>query len=233
VSPDAGVLARFCVVVGFAFGTLLAGTGLGGCAATRSSGTSQLNAGVSSFDAARAEATRRIEIYDVVDRVADLRATLLTPRVRKAYANERSRFHGAFASRAQKDWLAMGDADEGVDAPPQAGPFGDGEVLIFVAFYAADAKTRSLSSRSSIWDVALVRDGVRARPSRIEEVTSSPAVGAVFPYVDRFDDLYLLHFPMVDPATGTALLGPGDVALEVSSVRGACIVHWLLLDDAA
>ncbi|MBM4280314.1 MAG: hypothetical protein FJ137_05995 [Deltaproteobacteria bacterium] len=183
-----------------------------------------------SWAEARDEATRRVEVYDVLDRQADLRATLLTPRVRRAFLAERDRFHGAFAATAQREWLGMGDADEGVDAPTRPGPPGDGEVLVFVAFYASDAKTRSLATRTSIWDVALVRGGVRVAPTSIEAISPSPAVSALFPFVDRFDDLYLLRFPLVDAASGTAVLGAGELALAVRSARADCVVRWSLVD---
>jgi hypothetical protein len=198
--------------------------------AVPASGPAHLAPAATTFDAARDEATRRSEAYEVFDRQADLRATLLTPRVRKAFVDDRDRFHGAFAADALRDWVAMGSADEGVDAPPRRGPPGEDEVLVFIAFYGSDPRTRPLATKTSIWDVALVRQGHRARPSRIESLSVSPAVVAVFPYVDRFDDVYLLHFPLVDPATGATMLGAGDLALELRSPRASCVVRWTLVD---
>jgi hypothetical protein len=215
-------------------GALLVVVAASGCAAlpraVPASGPAHLTPSTTTWDAARDEATRRFEDYDFFDRQADLRATLLTPRVRNAFLDERDRFHGAFAAAAQREWIAMGSADEGVDATPRKGPPGEDEVLVFVAFYASDPKTRALATKTSIWDVALVHDQRRVHPSRIEELAVSPAVVDVFPYVDRFDDVYLLHFPLVDAASGVVTLGTGDVALEVRSARAACVVHWALVD---
>jgi hypothetical protein len=229
-----GVLRIARAVVGGALVAtgVLGGFGAGGCATVPAAGPAHLAPATTTttWEAARDEATRRVEVYDVLDRQADLRATLLTPRVRKAFLDERARFHGAFAAAAQRDWVAMGTADEGVDATPQKGPQGEDEVLVFVAFYASDPKTRSLATRTSIWDVALVHDSLRVRPSRIEELSVSPAVVEVFPYVDRFDDVYLLHFPLVDAATGATPLRAGELALEVTSARAACVVRWALVD---
>lgn len=202
----------------------------GGCATLPVGGEAHLSPTQTTWEAARDEATRRVEVYDVLDRQADLRATLLTPRVRKAFVDERDRFHGAFARAAQRDWLAMGSADEGVDAPARRGPPGEDEVLVFVAFYASDQKTRALATRSSIWDVALTRGGHRVRPTQIEALAVSPAVIDVFPYVDRFDDVYLLHFPLVEAASGVAPLGVGELALEVRSARASCVVRWTVVD---
>jgi hypothetical protein len=179
------------------------------------------------WESALAEATRRVEVYDGAMRQADLRAALLTPRLRKAFLDDRARFHGAFAAQAQREWIAMGNPDEGVDAPMRAGPPGDGDVLVFVAFYAADQKNRSLATRTSIWDVALVRGDHRVRPTTIDDVRWSPAVAEVFPFVDRFDDLYLLRFPGVAPG-GAAVLAEGPLSLQVRSALADCVVGWTL-----
>ncbi len=202
----------------------------GGCAGIPREGPSVLSPSTSSFQRARDEATRRAEVYVGLDRRADLRATLLTPRVREAFLRERDRFHGAFAAEAEREWIAMGSADEGVDAPMRPGPVGEHEILVFVAFYSSDPRERSLATRTSIWDVHLVRDGRRLRPATVESIRLSPAVVDVFPYVDRFDDLYLLRFPVVDAATGAAPLTAGMLALEVRSAEADCVVDWLLRD---
>jgi hypothetical protein len=204
----------------------------GACTTLSSTGDAQLatNADGSDagFPAEARSATRRSEPYDGAVRLADLRATLLTPRVRQAFIKAREGFHGAFADDLARDVVAMGNADEGVDAPTLAGPPGDGEVLVFVAMYASDQKNRDLAVSSSTWDVRLVRGAVAVKPLAIERVRRSPAVTAVFPWVDRFDDLYLLHFPMVDAATSTAVLAPGELRLDVSSAQASCAVSWTL-----
>lgn len=184
------------------------------------------------WDAELARATRRVEPYQWAMRQADLRATLITPRLRQAFLTERSRFHGRFARDAATELLAMGVVDEGVDATAIDRPKGEEQILVFVAFYAADQKNRDLAITGSIWDVALVRGGARVKPMAIEAVRSSPAVSQVFPYVDRFDDLYLLRFPLVDPATGAAPLAPGTepLHLEIASALATCDVSWSLVD---
>lgn len=215
-------------------GALLASTLLTSCATWSSTGEATLatNADGSTadfLDEARA-ATRRSEPYDGAVRLADLRATLLTPRVRKAFVDDRERFHGAFAADFARDIVAMGNADEGVDAATLGRPPGEGEVLVFVALYASDQKHRDLAVSSSTWDVRLMRGGTAVKPLAIERVRQSPAVMAVFPWVDRFDDLYLLRFPIVDPATSTAVLAPGVLRLDVSSAQASCAVSWDLHD---
>jgi hypothetical protein len=204
------------------------------CTTLSSTGDVQLATNTDGSDAGFAaearNATRRSEPYDGAVRLADLRATLLTPRVRKAFIDARGDFHGAFADDLARDVVAMGNADEGVDAPTRSGPPGDGDVLVFVAMYASDQKNRDLAVSTSTWDVRLVRGAVTVKPLAIERVRRSPAVTAVFPWVDRFDDLYLLRFPIVDPSTSTTVLAPGELRLDVSSAQATCAVSWTLHD---
>lgn len=183
----------------------------------------------SSWPAEMQQATRRTEAYDGAMRQADLRATLITPRLRKVFLQERARFHGRFAHKTQGEWIGFGSADEGVDAHRAlTHPEGEEQVLVFVAMYAADQKNRDLSARDTIWDIALVRGDRRVKALSVENVRASPAVKEVFPYIDRFDDLYLFRFPLVDASTGTAVWAPGtdELRLEVTSALAECVVSW-------
>jgi hypothetical protein len=175
------------------------------------------------------KATRRVEPYLYAQRQADLRATLLTPRLRQVFGQERARFHGRFAQQTGKELLSFGSVDEGVDADKTiARPESEEQVLIFVAFYVADQKHRDLGIKGTIWDTTLVRGDKRVKPIAIESVRHSPAVAEVFPYVDRFDDLYLLRFPLVDPASGLEALSAGGepLRLEINSALAQCAVSW-------
>ena len=125
---------------------------------------------------------------------------------------------------------AFGNPDEGVDATALSGPPGEGELLVFVAFYASDQKNRDLAVSGSIWDVRLTRGTTRVKPLKIERVRQSPAVVDVFPWVDRYDDLYLLRFAIVDAATSTAMMTTGEppLVLEVDSAIARTSVRWTL-----
>lgn len=224
---------RHLRAVAIAMAAAFAGSG---CATIPASGPVELAPAstTASWDAELKRATRRVEPYEWAMRQADLRATLITPRLRRAFAAERTHFHGRFARDAATELLAMGVVDEGVDASAIDRPKSEEQVLVFVAFYAADQRHRDLAIKGSIWDVALVRGGARVKPLAIEPVRSTPAVMQVFPYVDRFDDLYLLRFPLVDAASGATPLGPGSepLHLEIASALATCDVSWSLVDVA-
>lgn len=183
-----------------------------------------------SWSAELAHATRRVEPYDWAMRQADLRATLVTPRLRQAFAAERARFHGRFARDAATELLAMGIVDEGVDATAIARPGGEEQVIVLAALYVADQRHRDLAMKGSIWDVSLVVNGTHIKPLGITPVRVTPAVKELLSFVDRFDDLYVIRFPLVDAASGIEVLKPRaePLHLEIVSALAACDVSWSL-----
>ena len=70
-----------------------------------------------------------------------------------------------------------------------------------------------------------------ACPASFKTRDSSPAVAAIFPYVDRFDDLYMVRFPLVD-AEGRSFLAPGPepLRLEVKRALADCSLSWTLAE---
>lgn len=183
----------------------------------------------SAWDAEVAEHTRRHEPYRWLSRQADLRATLVTPRLRQAFLAHRAEFYGRFSDEAERELVGMGNADEGVDAAMTSAPGGEEEVVLFVAMYVADQKNRDLAASYTIWDSTLARGEARAKPIKIETVRASPAVAALFPYVDRFDDLYIMRFPR-QAEGGAPFLSAGGapLVLEVKSALAEARVEWVL-----
>lgn len=175
--------------------------------------------------------TRRVEPYRGTIREADMRATLVTPRLRKAFIAERTELHGRFAREAEREIVALGDVDEGVDAPMKTKPESEAQVVVFIAMYVTDQKDRDIAANYTIWDTQLVRGEARAKPIKIETVRMSPAVVALFPYVDRFDDLYIARFPLVD-LKGRSFMTPGGdpLRLEVKSALADAVVEWALTE---
>jgi len=198
---------------------------------TPSSGRARLAAQPEGWREVVAESTRRVEPYHWTFRAADLRATLFTPRARAAFIAEREKFHGRFTRDVAAELVALGAApDEGVDAPMKAKPDGEEQVLVLASLYVSDQKNRELQIRQTIWDTELVRGSARVKPLAIEPIRITPAVTALFPFVDRFDEVYLLRFPLVDAASGQPLLSAGGppLRLEVRSAIADCVLEWTL-----
>lgn len=207
---------------------LLAAATLAGC---NTAGPVKLSSAPAetSWDAIVAEHTRRHEVYHELIREADLRATLITPRFRKAFQDHRAAFAGRIADDLRMEFVALGQRpDEGVDAPMLNGPKAEEEVLVVVAFYARDQSNTDLAASDSIWTTELIRGKAHVRPKKIEPWRYDPAVVAIFPHVDRFDQIYLMRFPLVDAKTGVALLSPGGppLVLDVKSALAHARVQW-------
>lgn len=188
----------------------------------------------SAWDTVLKEHTRRSQSYVIPSLEVDLRATLVTPRLRSAYIAARERFHGRIGEDLEDELAALGKKpDEGVDGKMLSGPDAEQHVLVFVAIFVRDQRYRDLSVSSSIWDVALARGAARVAPSSVDRVRVDPGLQGVFPFVDRFDQAYLVRFPLVDAATGTAMLSPGGdpVTLTVASALGKTQAGWTLVGD--
>jgi hypothetical protein len=222
-------VVRSVVVAGIA---LAGSTLMTSCATVPQNGSARMapTDGANWTDVLR-ENTRRVETWSSTLRTADLRATLVTPRLRAAFIQSRAQFHGQFARERFMDLVALGEKDQGVDAPMTTHPGAEEQVIVFVSMYVQNQKNREVAIHSSIWDTHLVRGKASVAPTHIDVVKISPAVVDMFPYVDRFDDVYVFRFPIVDAATGTSFTAPGDepLRLEVQSALADARVSWTLV----
>ena len=177
--------------------------------------------------------TRQVEVYDWAAREVDLRATLVTPRLRTAFIGAREQLHGRAAHDTSDDLLKLGaPPDEGVDAPIKAKPDAEEQVIVYVCFFVANRPFRDLAASYTVWDTHLVRGDARVEPLSMTQEPFSPAVEALLPHADRFDDVYIMRFPLVDPKTGTAMMSPGEepLRLELKSALGYAVTSWTLVD---
>jgi hypothetical protein len=207
-----------------------------GCATLSDRGALDMATPVAQSESGRWESvvrehTRKVEVFEWAVRWVDLRATLVTPRLRTAFIAAEPRLHGRVAHEFKNDLLRLGaPPDEGVDSPILSRPHAEEEVIIYVCFYVADQKHRDLGAGYTIWDTTLVRGDAKVVPTAIETLKYSPALEALLPHADRFDEIYVMRFPLVDAATGTAMLSPGGepLRLEIRSALADAVVSWTL-----
>jgi len=86
----------------------------------------------------------------------------------------------------------------------------------FVSLYAAAKGMDNLEGPKSLWDLNLNVGGQLYKPLSIEVLKLSPFYGKFFPYIDRWDRLYRVVFP-VDPET----LAHQTFSLQLYSIAGA------------
>jgi hypothetical protein len=175
--------------------------------------------------------TRRDQSWNWAVRQADARATLITPALRKAFLDARPEFQGRFAEETERELVALGEPDPGVDVESRPKPESEEQVIFFVAMYVTDQKNRDIGASYSIWNTTLTRGTATARPLKIETVKASPAVMDIFPTADRFDDLYMVRFPLVDGA-GQPFLSPGGepLTLRIESALAKLEMQWTLTE---
>lgn len=180
--------------------------------------------------------TRRDQSWKWAVRQADVRATLITPALRKAFLDARPEFQGRFADETERELIALGEPDPGVDVESRPKPESEEQVIFFVAMYVTDQKNRDIGASYSIWNTTLHRGTGNAaspgtRPLKIETVKASPAVMDIFPTADRFDDLYLVRFPLTD-STGKPFVTPGaePLTLRIESALAKLEMQWTLAE---
>ena len=174
--------------------------------------------------------TRRDEYYHYSNREADLRATLVTPNLRRAFIQNRENFHGRASAEFASEVVTLGARphDE-FDGPNHEAAEVEAQVVIFVAFYAAQQRFRGLRSTDTQWDILLSRNGSSHAPTTIERLRFSPALKDILPHLDRFDDVYILRFPFMDEA-GKPFFTTDEhpLVLEIKSVVADLKVEWTL-----
>jgi hypothetical protein len=177
------------------------------------------------------EHTRRDTLNHFHHRTADVRATLVTPRLRSAFLSARSRLHGSAADDFAKDLVALGaPPDEGMDATEKFRPNAEEQILIYISLYTHDKRYRDLAAHDTIWEVFLKKGDAKVKPESIDSLGFSPALQALLPHSDRFDENYAVRFPLVDPASGVSLFkyDKEPIRLHIASAMGNTELKWQL-----
>jgi len=100
----------------------------------------------------------------------------------------------------------------------------------FVAVYTSDRKWNDLAKPDSIWRVSLVgSEEVAVDAAEIVIVKLDANLRAVYPYVGRFDEGYLVRFPLTDAMHRLVLDGKStSVTLRIASALGVAELRWAL-----
>jgi hypothetical protein len=140
-----------------------------------------------SWDRTVADWSREHRVYNWLDDMIYARATFHSPAFRKSFIDHRAEFFGHFSDIANRELVELG--------------MGDVENFhsFFVTAYVGKQKYKALSHAHTIWSLFLENDqGVRVKADKFKDVRITQAVAAIYPYVDRFDKAYFVHFPLAD-----------------------------------
>jgi hypothetical protein len=130
----------------------------------------------------RDQYSRQITLYDGFLHRATATATYLSPEVREARA------------RQLATWLSW--SPEELDRQ-LAGERADAAKFdeFVVSFFAADFVSNDLDAPRSTWRMAVELPGVEILPVLVRSVDRDATILTLYPWVGRFDTVYVLRFP--------------------------------------
>ncbi len=179
--------------------------------------------------------TRRKDLYRLTDHVLDARAVLVTPKLRAALVENKNKFGAQAVQKVLQKLLSMDLKDQLKEASltEQTNHISESPVTVLFAAYVADSQYEVFNATYSPWDIRLQRGNIWVHPDKIEDVRQSPALRSMFPFIDRFDKVYLMQFPSADYRTNTPFIQSSeDTPLEFRfrSAIADVELNWLLID---
>lgn len=181
--------------------------------------------GRSARDAFRRELrtwTRQDKIYGGLDNKLFVSATYHAPAFRRAFAIAFPDIYGHGGKITRRELVDMTDGIE------QHHNF-------FIAAYTPDARWNDFSREDSIWRMSLYskvlgEDGMgeaEVSPDEIVPLKIDENLRAVYPYISRFDHIYLVRFPLVDALQRPLVdVGTSEVVLRIASALGVATMRW-------
>ena len=131
--------------------------------------------------------TRSDKVYKNLENKLFVTATFHAPELRRAFAVTFPDLYGHGSKITRRELVDLtGEVEQHHN--------------FFVAVYTPDARWNDLAKNDSIWHLTLrgssevVVSAVELIPIKIDE-----NLKAVYPYINRFDKIYLVRFPLADP----------------------------------
>lgn len=135
--------------------------------------------------------TRQYALYDGFVHRASATAMYLAPSVREARARQLGKWLAWTPEELDKQ-LALERAD------------GEKYDEFVVSFFSADFSSNDLDAPKSVWRMAVELPGAAVLPLQVRSVDRDATILALYPWVGRFDTVYVLRFPRTkDPGLET------------------------------
>jgi hypothetical protein len=161
--------------------------------------------------------TRSAKIYGGLETKAFMNATFHAPELRRAFAIAFPEIYGHGGNVTRRELVDLtGDVEQYNN--------------LVIALYTPETKWNDLAKVDSIWRLTLIgSDEVAVGPSEIVPVKVDANLRAVYPYIGRFDKLYLVRFPLADPMGRMVLNNDStSIRLRVASALGVAEMVWRL-----
>ncbi|HYG66833.1 MAG TPA: hypothetical protein VD838_04210 [Anaeromyxobacteraceae bacterium] len=157
----------------------------------------------------RDAATRQVTLYDGFLHRATATATFLSPAVREARARQLAVWLSWSPEELERQLAAeRADAEQYDD--------------FVVSFFAADFVSNDLDAPRSVWRMAVEVPEAEVLPVRVTTVDRDATILTLYPWVGRFDTVYVMRFPR---APGAPLMERPFV-LMIASAMGQLALDY-------
>ena len=159
--------------------------------------------------------TRSSQIYQGLDVKMFIDATYHAPEFRRAFAQAFPDVYGHGGDVTRRELVELTDNVEQYHT-------------FFLSVHTPVIKWNDLERDDSIWRLRLTSSNqASVAPSKILPVKIDENLRVVYPHIDRFDQAYLVRFPLSD-SQGQAVLAPGikDFRLRIASALGNAELSW-------
>ena len=163
--------------------------------------------------------TRDDKVYDLLDNKIFISATFHAPQLRRAFASAFPDIYGHGGTITRRELVELTENIERSHT-------------FFVSAFTSYRKWNDLEKDDSIWRLTLMDEGEERfmEPTEIISVKIDANLEAVYPYIGRFDEAYLVRFPLADEE-GKLLIPPGSkgFTLRLASALGVAQLRWELV----
>jgi hypothetical protein len=161
--------------------------------------------------------TRSGKIYQRLDNKLFVSATFHSPEFRRAFAVAFPDIYGHGGKITRRELV---DLTGGVEQYHN----------FFMAVYTPDNRWNDLGKDDTIWRLTLSGAGESAvGPAEVSPIKVDENLRAVYPYITRFDKVYLVRFPLTDPLHHVVIdAATPQFSLRVASALGVAEMTWEL-----
>lgn len=159
--------------------------------------------------------TKSDKIYHFLDNRLFVTATFHSIHFKRAFAAAFPHLYGHGGVLTRKELAEDKNTDEGF-------------LGFLMVTYTPFEKWNDFSASDSIWNMELqTSEGVALHPSQVVPVKIDANIRAVYPHIERFERVYLVHFPVYTP-DHTQVLGPETThfSLVMASALGKAVLRW-------
>jgi hypothetical protein len=162
--------------------------------------------------------TRSYKIYQGLENKLFASATFHAPEFRRAFAIAFPEIYGHGGEITRRELVELtGDVEQ--------------FHTFFLTAYTPERGWNDFAKQDSIWRINLIgSDEVAVDPAEVIPVKIDANIQAVYPYITRFDEAYLVRFPLTD-AMHRLVLDPKSTSatLRLASALGVAEMRWELI----